>query len=163
MLTAAALMQVVDPRQRESSQRDEARLQQERLASSGKWSSAIRHASPRNRKSWGLAPLNTSSWNSNRGSTRLPRSGIDSSKTTREAIYGHQRRARSLEGVSRSGTVRVRNARSAETHVCAPCITSYRVWDIAAGYVCTWNTPFAKNSRDSGVSPAESHRNPSYS
>jgi len=31
MLTTAALAQVVDPRQRESSQRDEARLQQERF------------------------------------------------------------------------------------------------------------------------------------
>jgi len=70
-----------------ASRRNVTRLAFSKNASSGKWSSAIRPLHGRNRKWWSVAPRNTSGWNSNRGSTRLPRSGIDFSKTTREAMF----------------------------------------------------------------------------
>jgi hypothetical protein len=65
-----------------------------------------------------------------------------------------------LPAADGDGSLFSENARSAETPVGASCLTSCRVWDIAAGSVYTWNTPFAKDSRDSGVSPVESRRSP---
>jgi hypothetical protein len=105
MLTTAALAQVVDPRQRESSQRDEARLQQERFL----WEMEQRDS----------AALRAQQEVVERRATEYQRLEFERRVNKVAALWNrlfedyqrdraeHQARVLFLEGVSRPGGVRV--------------------------------------------------------